>query len=101
MSNRQRNRTWIWHCVNKIYAKKYCRPRWKGYCEFMIWECFSYNFKKLMHCWKFKTPTEKKEAEKDLIKLNKVLELYVKADWKEKQRALQALKKRKRGQCTV
>lgn len=101
IGSRRGNRTRIWRRANEIYAKKCCRPRWKRFCEFMFWGCFSYDHKGPMHCWKPETPKQKKEAEEELAELNEVLEPYVKADWEAKQKTLRASRKGRGGRRAV
>ena len=40
IGSRQGNRTRIWRRVNKLYTKKCCRPRWKGFVSLCFGDAF-------------------------------------------------------------
>ena len=86
----------VWRTPLEKNIKSCTRRRWAGYSEFMFWECFSYDKKGPFHIWKPETQQEKKQAEKELDRLNQLLEPDAKAAW-ELETAMANMRLRNRG----
>ena len=71
----------VWRTADEAFSPTCIRERWKGYSEFMFWGCFTYDKKGPCHCWLPETAQEKKQAQKDIEKLNKKLEPIAKEQW--------------------
>jgi transposase len=71
----------VWRRSDEKFNKSCIRPRWKGYSQFMFWGCFSWDQKGPCHIWKPETKKERIANDKILTKLNKELELIMRAEW--------------------
>jgi transposase len=71
----------LWRESGEAYEHTCIRRRWKGYSEFMFWGCFSWDKKGPCHIWTKETAHQRKEADKELIKLNEALEPALKMEW--------------------
>ena len=71
----------VWRKPDQSVNKTAIRERWKGYSEFMFWACFSYDHKGPCHVWRVETPSERKQAEEEIEKLNAQNEPLIRAKW--------------------
>ena len=79
--NSRRGRRLQWRTPNGKYAQSCVRRRWKGCSEFMFWGYFSYEKKGPFHIWKPETAAEKHAAQRDIDKINEILEPVAKENW--------------------
>jgi hypothetical protein len=66
----------IWRRTTEVVEKTVIRPRWKGYSDFMVWGCYTYNLKGSLHIWQKETAAERREADVFLDQLNQQREPY-------------------------
>jgi transposase len=71
----------IWRTKDERFLRSCIRERWKGASEFMFWGCFSYNKKGPYHCWLPETAQEKRDAEKEIERLNNEIEPTLRTAW--------------------
>jgi hypothetical protein len=60
----------VWRQKEQKFAKRKVRKRWKGFKEFMFWDCFTYDLKGPCHIWEDETGAEKAAAKAKLNALN-------------------------------
>ena len=71
----------IWRTKDERFLRSCIRERWKGASEFMFWGCFSYDKKGPCHCWLPETTQEKRDAEKEIERLNDEIEPALRTAW--------------------
>ncbi len=79
--NHRRGGYRVWRTSVERFVKSVIRERWKGYTEFQFWGCYSYDMKGPCYIWHTETAYERKEADKDLEKLNDELEPILREAW--------------------
>lgn len=77
----RRGQVKVWRKTDEQYHKDVIRGRWKGFCEFMFWGCFSWYNRGPCHVWVAETAAEKKKAEAQIAELNALLEPIKKEEW--------------------
>lgn len=75
----------VWRKSNERVLKSVIRPRWKGFSEFMFWGSFTYKERGPCHIYPVESAPMKKQALKDIEKLNETLEPVKKAAWEQAQ----------------
>ncbi len=71
----------LWRKADAAFDKSVIRNRWKGYTEFMIWACFSYDKKGPIYIWKPETVRERKLAQEEIDEFNKAIETEKQEEW--------------------
>ncbi|KAJ5381031.1 uncharacterized protein N7496_003459 [Penicillium cataractarum] len=71
----------IWRTKDERFLRSCICERWKGASEFMFWGCFSYDKKGPCHCSLPETGKEKRDAEKEVERLNKEIEPTLRTSW--------------------
>jgi hypothetical protein len=71
----------VWRTVHDSHNRTCIRRRWKGFSDFMVWGCFSYDMKGPLHIFKPETSQQKKQAEQEIELLNEQLEPQYRAEW--------------------
>jgi transposase len=71
----------VWRTVHDSHNQTCIRRRWKGFSDFMVWGCFSYDKKGPIHIFEPETSQQKKQAEQEIELLNKQLEPQYRAEW--------------------
>lgn len=77
----RRGKIRLWRQPAEKYDESCIRQRYKGFSEFMFWGAFSYDRKGPCHIWKAESAGEKKQAEKEIERLNKALEPIKRQEW--------------------
>jgi hypothetical protein len=77
----RRNGSRLWRTKEDRYNLTVIRPRWNGTSEFIFWSCFTYDKKGPYHIWKKEMTQEKKQAQKELDRINAELEPQLKSIW--------------------
>lgn len=72
---------WVWRTVEDSHNYTCVRRRWKGYSNFMVWDCFTYDKKGPLHIFKPETNHQKKWAEREIAALNEMLEPQCQHEW--------------------
>jgi transposase len=71
----------VWRRVGESHDPTCVRRRWKGYSDFMVWGCFTYDKKGPLHVFEPETSQQRKLAEQEIEALNKQLEPLCKQEW--------------------
>ncbi len=77
----RRSRRLQWRTFKEKHVKSCIRWRWKGSSEFLFWECYSYDKKKLFHIWKAETAAEKRAAQREIDQIIDQSKPIVKENW--------------------
>ena len=77
----QRGRIRVWQLNSEAYNQHCIRRYWKGFKQFMFWDCFSYDKKGPCYIWEEETEKEKKQSIEWLAQKNKELEPIAKTKW--------------------
>jgi transposase len=71
----------VWRTVADSHDRTCIRRRWKGFSDFMVWGCFTYDKKGPLHIFEPETSQQKKQAEREINLLNEQLEPQYRAEW--------------------
>jgi transposase len=71
----------VWRRPSEAYDQTCIRRRFKGYSDFMVWGCFTYDKKGPLHIFTPETAQQKKLAEQQIALLNEKLEPQYQQEW--------------------